>query len=306
MDRITGVSLTVGLGMALLVWLVFDLGVAAWHRYRARFDAQATVQAQSFFLSWDTRQLFAANLALMLGGSLLSGLWSGSIWIACATAGGLAYAPQWAYGLLRQRRLRRFEEQLPDALLMLSAGIRAGAGLSAAIGQTAQEAQAPLSQEFQLMLREQRLDQHERSKHLQHEGRGQLTEAGQQRTLPDIAKVGTVLAVPLQIDRVAGKGVHPRVEGGQRRQRAEHEVAIVDHAVRMARWLAIEFLVGLGLEAGTQIIAGIAVRDRGERGHRGQRQQHEQGQPRHPAALHQTPFVPRDQPGRTHAAAASP
>jgi tight adherence protein B len=157
MDRITGVSLTVGLGIALLVWLVFDLGVAAWHRYRARFDAQATVQAQSFFLSWDTRQLFAANLALMLGGSLLSGLWSGSIWIACATAGGLAYAPQWAYGLLRQRRLRRFEEQLPDALLMLSAGIRAGAGLSAAIGQTAQEAQAPLSQEFQLMLREQRL-----------------------------------------------------------------------------------------------------------------------------------------------------
>jgi len=58
---------------------------------------------------------------------------------------------------LRKRRLRKFEEQLPDALMMLSGGLRAGAGLTSAIQQLVAEAQNPLAQEFSLILREQRL-----------------------------------------------------------------------------------------------------------------------------------------------------
>lgn len=58
---------------------------------------------------------------------------------------------------MRQRRLRQFEEQLPDALMMLSGGMRAGVGLNSAIAQLVAEAHAPLGQEFSLLLREQRL-----------------------------------------------------------------------------------------------------------------------------------------------------
>jgi tight adherence protein B len=58
---------------------------------------------------------------------------------------------------MRRRRLRRFEEQLPDALMMLAGGLRAGVGLNSAIRQLVAEAEPPLSQEFTLMLREQRL-----------------------------------------------------------------------------------------------------------------------------------------------------
>ena len=65
--------------------------------------------------------------------------------------------PRIAYRLLREQRMRKFEEQLPDALMMLSGGMRAGVGLSSAITQLVREAQAPLSQEFNLMLKEQRL-----------------------------------------------------------------------------------------------------------------------------------------------------
>jgi tight adherence protein B len=58
---------------------------------------------------------------------------------------------------MRKRRMRQFEEQLPDALMMLAGGMRAGIGLNAAMAQLVTETPAPLGQEFSLLLREQRL-----------------------------------------------------------------------------------------------------------------------------------------------------
>ena len=61
------------------------------------------------------------------------------------------------YAAMRKRRLQKFEEQLPDALMMIAGGLRAGSGLASAIQQLVLGAQQPLAQEFSLMLREQRL-----------------------------------------------------------------------------------------------------------------------------------------------------
>ena len=59
--------------------------------------------------------------------------------------------------VLRQRRMDQMEQQLPDALQMLAGGMKAGVSLSQAIQQLVREAHPPLSQEFDLLLREQRL-----------------------------------------------------------------------------------------------------------------------------------------------------
>jgi tight adherence protein B len=58
---------------------------------------------------------------------------------------------------MKHRRLITFEEQLPDALMMLSGALRAGLGINTALVQVTSESPAPLGQEFSLMLREQRL-----------------------------------------------------------------------------------------------------------------------------------------------------
>ena len=55
------------------------------------------------------------------------------------------------------RRLRRFEQQLPDALLMITGALRAGASLPIALEGVVSEAKPPISQEFDLFLRELRL-----------------------------------------------------------------------------------------------------------------------------------------------------
>jgi tight adherence protein B len=58
---------------------------------------------------------------------------------------------------MRARRLLKIEDQLPDALLILAGGLKAGVSLTSAVSQLVREARPPITQEFDLMLREQRL-----------------------------------------------------------------------------------------------------------------------------------------------------
>ncbi|ABM56039.1 type II secretion system F family protein [Verminephrobacter eiseniae] len=145
------------LSVALLAWLLIDIGSATLERYRASFTERAGFQAAEFFLFIDARKLFLANLAVMALGGLLVWLISGSELLALPAFFALGLLPRLLYRQMRKRRLRKFEEQLPDALMMLSGGLRAGLGLSSAMAQLVAESGPPLSQEFSLMLREQRL-----------------------------------------------------------------------------------------------------------------------------------------------------
>lgn len=154
---LTIILVVLAFSVALLAWFAIEAATVSMRRYREAFTERAQFQLQEFFLFIPAEQLFVANLAMMgLGGALLWAL-SGS-WLV-AIVGGLVLAllPRWVYALMRKRRQQKFEEQLPDALMMLSGGLRAGVGLNSAMTQLVAEAHAPLAQEFSLMLREQRL-----------------------------------------------------------------------------------------------------------------------------------------------------
>ncbi|RZI43930.1 pilus assembly protein [Herbaspirillum sp. HC18] len=151
------VTLVMAVSAALLAWFVIDLGTVTMARYRASFTERARFQVQEFFLFIDPRKLFVVNLAVMAIGALVVWLVTGSSLVAVPIFFALALLPRLLYAWMRKRRLRKFEEQLPDALMMISGGLRAGVGLSSAIGQLVSEAQPPLAQEFALLLREQRL-----------------------------------------------------------------------------------------------------------------------------------------------------
>ncbi len=147
----------VAVSAGLLTWFVIDTGTVTLARYRAKFTDRAKFQAQEFFLFVDPTKLFIANIAVMALGSLLVWLITGSALLAIPTFFALALLPRMVYASMRKRRLQKFEEQLPDALMMVAGGLRAGSGLASAIQQLVMGAQQPLAQEFSLMLREQRL-----------------------------------------------------------------------------------------------------------------------------------------------------
>jgi len=99
-------------------------------------------------------------LVLMLGMGTGMGLavWlgTGSILLAVPAAILAALVPELVLRSRRLRRLRRFEEQFPEAIDLLGRAIRAGHPLSAGIRMVADEAPEPAASEFRQVFEEQR------------------------------------------------------------------------------------------------------------------------------------------------------
>ncbi|HLO94147.1 MAG TPA: type II secretion system F family protein [Burkholderiaceae bacterium] len=153
----TLIGLGVALTMMLLVWSVFHIASSGMQRYQQLFTERANVRLRELFLFIDPQRLFVLNLVLilLLGGA--SWATTGNPLLAVGVAAIAAMAPRLVLKWLRKRRMDQMEQQLPDALQMLAGGMKAGVSLSQAIQQLVREAQPPLSQEFDLLLREQRL-----------------------------------------------------------------------------------------------------------------------------------------------------
>ena len=106
-------------------------------------------------LRWTVGRIVFSMLALIGVGALL-----GNWWIA---PGLLGWAPGLALGAIpylfllqkRRMRLRRFSEQLPEAINLMARGLRAGQALPATIETIAQESDDPIRSEFRRAADEQ-------------------------------------------------------------------------------------------------------------------------------------------------------
>lgn len=152
-----GLTIVAAIAATLFAWFIIDTGITTMARYRTEFTERTHFQAREFFLFVDPGKVFASHMALVVLGSMVTAVFTHSVMLGLGCGAVLGFLPRVMYARLRQRRLHRFEEQLPDALTMLSGALRAGLSLRSAIGQLVIEAPAPLGQEFTLLLREQRL-----------------------------------------------------------------------------------------------------------------------------------------------------
>ena len=154
---VTGVSIAVAIAIALLTWAAVDIGTNGLERYRRMFTEKTRFSMRELFLFVEPDKLFMLNLALMLLMGALAWVFSHSLFLAAVATVVTALAPRFLLKFLRQRRLDKLEQQLPDTLLMLAGGMKAGVSLTQAVQQLVLESQPPVSQEFDLVLREQRL-----------------------------------------------------------------------------------------------------------------------------------------------------
>jgi tight adherence protein B len=65
--------------------------------------------------------------------------------------------PEWSIKLMRWRRLKKYDDQLPDGLIMAANGLRAGLSLVQSFEVVSRESPVPISQEFGLILKEYRM-----------------------------------------------------------------------------------------------------------------------------------------------------
>jgi len=141
---------------------VLVLHAQAWfapalRRYRELYTQDAGVRLSEVFLFIDPSQLWLAAVACAALSAALAFSLTGSGILAALLAGLASRAPRMTVEMLRRRRARRFEQQLPMALLMLASALRAGVALPTGLRHVVEQSDAPLAQEFGLMLREQRL-----------------------------------------------------------------------------------------------------------------------------------------------------
>lgn len=98
-----------------------------------------------------------AVFGIALLGGLLVGLFTFSPVTGVATAGVVLLAAVGVIRYIGNREKRRFEEQLPDTLTLLSTSLRAGYSLLQAVEAVAQEAPDPTAREFGRAIAEARL-----------------------------------------------------------------------------------------------------------------------------------------------------
>jgi tight adherence protein B len=154
---LTVLVVTVFLAAMLAFWLALAGGRVFVQRQKSQIEDTAGSALADMFIFIDPMKLFIYNMvALVVLPPLVWWLTDNPVLVLLVFIAVLVL-PRAYVKFLQQRRLKAFEAQLPDALLMVSGAMRAGASLNVALESMIKEQKPPLSQEFGLMLREQRL-----------------------------------------------------------------------------------------------------------------------------------------------------
>lgn len=142
---------------AMIFWLAVRAVSTGVARYREAFAENTKLNLERMFLFIDTGQLLALNVLVCIAAGLFALLLTGS-WIFAAVMCGLAaLAPRVMMKIFMWRRTEGLRKQLPDTAMLMAGALRAGASVPTAIAQMATEIRPPISQEFELFMREQRL-----------------------------------------------------------------------------------------------------------------------------------------------------
>lgn len=143
---------------AFLLVMAGHRPIGAWLKKRTESDAKK-FSRWSDELSWEWSPAFALRMSLALN----LGLWAMGV-IVFVVSGSVVFAgviiilgywlPGIVFEMLRNRRLLKIEEQLPDAIDLVVATVRSGAPLDHGLKAVAQKTKMPIKREFQVIVNE--------------------------------------------------------------------------------------------------------------------------------------------------------
>ena len=109
-------------------------------------------QAES---SWTVGKLISLTLILMVAGTWVVSFRAPTIVLALLAGAGLGAIPMLTLYFKRWRRLRKFEELLPDTIDLMARALRAGHTISSSIEMVASEGTEPVASEFRQVFEQQ-------------------------------------------------------------------------------------------------------------------------------------------------------
>ena len=152
--------LTIGLFFAaasVASWVAINTFGTYFKEYQNTFSETTSSTMTDMFMFVDPARLFMFNIAGIILVPLIVFLATGDNLMTMSSMIGMFLLPWWIYKTLKHRRMKKFESQLPDAFMMISSSLQSGASLNMALEGLVKEQPAPLSQEFGLLIRQQRI-----------------------------------------------------------------------------------------------------------------------------------------------------
>lgn len=124
-----------------------------YNKVQSKQTTKLTEQLEESFIFWQKRQLMLITLSPFIFGAAAFVLSRNFIIVVLAFVFGLCFPGIMVKSAYRMR-IKKFQSQLVDALIMLSSSLKAGLSFIQAIEVLCEEMPPPISQEFKLVLKE--------------------------------------------------------------------------------------------------------------------------------------------------------
>lgn len=128
-----------------------------WNEYQSTFSESASNNLGDMFMFVDPQKLFIFNIIGVVVIPIVVWLISRNLIASVAALAGMVALPWWIYKTIKENRFKKFEQQLPEALMAISSNLQAGASLQMAFESLIAEQPKPLNQEFELLMRQTRI-----------------------------------------------------------------------------------------------------------------------------------------------------
>jgi len=151
------IACLVSISVGLFAWLFFLQMVDRLNYYKDVLSEITTSKFTELFLFVDVSRYFYLYIFSIIFVPFLSWQLAGDWLAGLVTFLILLFSPYAILKIMIKRRLKKFERQLPDALVMMAGSLKAGASLSIALDNLIRESPDPLRQEFSLLVRERKL-----------------------------------------------------------------------------------------------------------------------------------------------------
>ena len=205
--------------------------------YEEVFKDTATTNMEDMFLFFDPQRLFMFNVIALIIIPTIIFILFGSI-SALVVFFILLVGPFQIYKGMRKRRLKAFERQLPEALTMVSGSLAAGASLNMAMEALIKDQPAPLSQEFMLFIREQRIGV---------EFEHSLREMERRLPIPDFIMFTAALRISREIGGNLGETLDTLAETLRRKATMEGKIESLTAQGRMQGYVMTALPIFLGI-----------------------------------------------------------
>jgi tight adherence protein B len=143
--------------VSAVIWAMLGFSVRGYERYQSVFTEQTESKLENLFLFVDTKKMFLLNVVSLFALPVVIYFITGSFFYVVIAVIGLLVMPKLLLIRMEAKRKDKLIQALPDALTQIASGMTAGQTFLSAVETMVNETKGPISQEFSLVLREQRL-----------------------------------------------------------------------------------------------------------------------------------------------------